>query len=143
MFQSKTSVALLSVASNSFLTLGKIVIGLSIGSIAVVAEGIHSSVDLLASVIALMAVRQSAKPPDEKYPFGRGKIENVSGTVEAVLIFLAAGMIIWEAVNKLLHPAELPQVDLGVVIMAVSIGMNVLVSRLSVQGGAGNRFSGA
>ncbi|MHB1005907.1 MAG: cation diffusion facilitator family transporter [Chloroflexota bacterium] len=130
MFQSKTSVAMLSVASNTLLTLGKLGVGLTIGSIAVVAEAIHSSVDLLASVIALTAVRQSAKPPDEKYPFGRGKIENVSGTVEAVLIFLAAGMIIWEAANKLSHSSEIPQVDLGLVIMAISVGMNVLVSQL-------------
>lgn len=129
MFSSKQGVAALSVASNTFLTLAKLMVGLLIGSVSVVAEAIHSGVDLLASVIALFAVSRSARPPDDDYPFGRGKIENVSGTVEALLIFLAAGMIIAEAVGKLLRGPELPEVDLGLAVMAVSVGVNVVVSR--------------
>lgn len=129
MFTSKKGVAALSVASNTLLTLAKLVVGLTIGSVSVVAEAIHSGVDLLAAVIALFAVSRSARPPDDEYPFGRGKIENVSGTVEALLIFLAAGLIVSEAVNKLLHPPELPQVDLGLVVMALSVVVNLFVSR--------------
>lgn len=129
MFSTKTGVAALSVASNAVLTLGKLTIGLYIGSVSVVAEGIHSSVDLLASLIAYFSVRVSSRPPDEKYPYGRGKIENISGTVEAVLIFLAAGMIIYEAISKIIHGTEPPEVDLGLVIMGFSIVANVLVSR--------------
>lgn len=130
MFHTKTRVAALSVASNATLTLGKLIVGLSIGSVSVVAEAIHSGVDLLASVIAYVAVRTSARPPDDSYPYGRGKVENVSGTVEAILIFLAAGMIIYEAIGKLMHGMEVPRVDLGLAIMAVSVGANILVSRL-------------
>lgn len=129
-FLSKTGVAALSIASNATLTLGKLFVGLSIGSVSVVAEAIHSGVDLLASVIAYFAVRTSARPPDDQYPYGRGKIENVSGTIEAALIFLAAGMIVYEAVGKLLYGMEMPQVDLGLGVMAVSVGANILVSRL-------------
>jgi cation diffusion facilitator family transporter len=129
-FESKTSVAALSVASNATLTITKLIVGLYIGSVSVVAEAIHSGVDLLASVIAFVAVRTSGRPPDENYPYGRGKIENVSGTVEAVLIFLAAGMIIYEAVSKLAHGNELPSVDAGLAIMAVSVVANTVVSRL-------------
>ncbi len=130
MFRTKAGVAALSVASNATLTLGKLIVGLSIGSVSVVAEAIHSGVDLLASVIAYVAVRTSARPPDDSYPYGRGKVENVSGTVEAILIFLAAGMIIYEAIGKLMHGMEMPRVDLGLAIMAVSVGANILVSRL-------------
>ncbi len=133
MFRSKTGVAGLSVASNTTLTLGKLAVGLSIGSVSVVAEGIHSGMDLLASVIAFFAVRTSARPPDEKYPYGRGKVENISGTVEAVLIFLAAGMIIYEAVGKLLFGMEMPQVDLGLIMMAVSVVANTVVSRMLLK----------
>jgi len=129
MFHSKTSVAALSVASNLSLTLLKLGIGLAIGSVSVVAEAIHSGVDLLAAVIAFFAVRTSARPPDENYPYGRGKIENVSGTVEALLIFLAAGLIVSEAIGKLVHGTELPDVDLGLAAMAVSVIANFLVSR--------------
>ena len=86
MFHTKTSVAALSMASNTGLTLSKLAIGLAIGSVSVVAEAIPSGVDLLVAVIAFFAVRSSSRPPDDQYPYGRGKIENISGTVEAVLI---------------------------------------------------------
>ncbi len=130
MFESKTGVAALSVASNTTLTLAKLAVGLSIGSVSVLAEAIHSSVDLLASIIAYVAVRISARPPDEQYPYGRGKVENVSGTVEAILIFLAAGMIIYEAWSRLIHGTALPNVDIGLAVMALSVGANFVVSRL-------------
>ena len=126
---SKTRVAALSVASNTILTLLKLAVGLAIGSVSVVAEAVHSGVDLLAALIAFFAVRSSAKPPDEQHPYGHGKVENVSGTVEAVLIFLAAGLIVYEAVQKIQRGAEAPQVDLGLGVMAVSVVLNVVVSR--------------
>jgi cation diffusion facilitator family transporter len=129
MFQSKQGVAALSVVSNTLLTLSKLTIGLMIGSVSVVAEAIHSGVDLLASLIALFAVSRSGRPPDDDYAFGRGKIENVSGTVEALLIFVAAGVIVVEAVSKLQREPELPRVDLGLAIMAVSVVVNIFVSR--------------
>jgi cation diffusion facilitator family transporter len=125
----KTGVAVLSVASNSCLVLLKLTIGLFIGSVSVLSEAIHSGMDLLASMIALFAVRTSSKPADEGHPFGHGKIENVSGAVEALLIFVAAGWIIYEAVNKLLHPSHIESVGWGVLIMAFSAGVNILVSR--------------
>jgi len=129
MLQSKTAVAALSVGSNTVLTLLKLVVGLYIGSVSVVAEAIHSGVDLLASLIAFFAVRSSAKPPDESHPYGHGKFENVSGTVEALLIFLAAGLIVSEAANKILRGPELPSVDAGLAAMGVSVIANAFVSR--------------
>lgn len=129
MFSSKTGVAALSVASNTTLTILKLIIGISIGSVSVIAEAIHSGIDLLAAIIAFFAVHTSAKPPDEKYQYGRGKIENISGTVEAALIFLAAGLIIYEAVARLINGGELPRVDLGLGVMGISVVVNILVSK--------------
>jgi cation diffusion facilitator family transporter len=129
MFQSKTGVAALSVASNLALTLLKLVIGLVTGSVSVIAEAIHSSVDLLAACIAFFAVRTSGKSPDEEHPYGHGKVENVSGTVEGILIFLAAGLIIYEAATKLVKGAAAPSVDLGLVAMGVAVVANFIVSR--------------
>ena len=125
----KTGVATLSVVSNSCLVVMKLIIGLLIGSVSVLSEAIHSGVDLLASLIALFAVRTSSKPADEGHPFGHGKIENVSGAIEALLIFVAAGWIIYEAIGKLLHPQEIESVGWGVLVMAFSAGVNLLVSR--------------
>lgn len=124
----KASVALLSIASNTTLTLLKIVVGVAIGSVSVLSEAIHSSVDLLAALIAFIAVRTSGKPADEDHPFGHGKMENISGTVEALLIFLAAGWIIFEAVKKLQNPEPLEGVDWGVGVMLASAAVNIIVS---------------
>jgi cation diffusion facilitator family transporter len=126
----KASVATLSVVSNATLVLLKLIVGIAIGSIAVVSEAIHSGVDLLASIIALFAVRLSAKPADEEHPFGHGKVENLSGTIEAVLIFLAAGWIIFEAIRKIIHPQELSMTHLGIGVMFVSAAANLFVSQM-------------
>ncbi len=124
----KTRAAWLSVASNIILTIGKLVVGLMIGSVSVISEAIHSTNDLLASFIALLAVKTSDKPPDKEHPYGHGKIENISGTIEAVLIFVAAGFIISEAVEKLRHGGEVMEPGWGIFIMGISALLNIMVS---------------
>ena len=125
----KSNVALLSVISNTSLVILKLVAGTMIGSVSVISEAIHSGVDLLAAIIALFAVRKSGKPADEDHPFGHGKVENISGTVEALLIFLAAGWIIFEAVKKLRNPEPLGDAWLGIVVMLISVMANIIVSK--------------
>lgn len=125
----KTAVAWLSVGSNTTLVIGKLIIGLAIGSVSIISEAIHSGVDLLAAIIALVAVRTAGKPADEKHPFGHGKIENISGTVEALLIFLAAGWIIFEAIKRLLNPEHgIEHASWGVAVMFISAVANIIVS---------------
>lgn len=129
----KTQVASLSVASNFFLTVAKVATGLITGSVSILSEGIHSGIDLVAAFIALFAVRESGKPADSRHAFGHGKIENVSGTIEAVLIFVAAIMIIVEAIEKILKIMDgvegpVGDLGLGLVIMGVSATMNLIVS---------------
>ena len=131
----KSRVAWLSVVSNATLVLGKLVIGLAIGSVSVISEAIHSAVDLVAAAIALAAVKAAGKPADQEHPFGHGKIENVSGTIEAVLIFVAGTWIIYEAVHKLLARQPVEGVGLGVVIMLVSVCANYYVSQRLFQVG--------
>lgn len=108
----------------------KLIIGLIVGSVSVISEAIHSGVDLIAAIIALYAVRTSSKPADAEHPFGHGKIENISGTVEALLIFMAAGWIIYESVNKFMHPKPMEMALLGVGVMFISAITNVFVSRM-------------
>lgn len=126
----KSQVALISVISNALLVLSKLGIGFLIGSVAVISEAIHSGVDLLASVIALYSVRTSSKPADRGHPFGHGKVENISGTIEAALIFLAAGWIIFEAVQKFVHPEPMEAPMLGFGVMLLSTLTNTIVSRM-------------
>lgn len=125
----KTRTARLSVISNSLLIIMKLAVGLLTRSVSIISEAIHSSMDLIAAVIAFSAVRISGTPADERHPYGHGKIENVSGVIEAVLIFVAAGWIMYEAVKKLLHPEEPGVLGLGILVMAVSALINTFVSR--------------
>ena len=99
----RSKAAWISVFSNLFLMTSKFIVGVMIASISIISEAIHSANDLLASFIALFAVKTSSKPPDKEHPYGHGKIENISGTIEALLIFLAAALIIKEAVGKILQ----------------------------------------
>jgi cation diffusion facilitator family transporter len=124
----KVSVARLSIMSNTSLIVMKVVVGVLIGSVSIISEAIHSGVDLIAAIIAFLSVSTSGKPADKEHPFGHGKIENISGTVEAALIFLAAGWIIYEAVQRLMHPRPLEAASWGVGVMLVSCIINILVS---------------
>jgi len=133
----KIAVAKLSVLSNSVLVAAKLVIGVLIGSVSVISEAIHSGVDLLAALIAFFAIKTSDAPADEKHSFGHGKFENLSGTIEAFLIFVAAAWILYEAINRLIKQAPLEQVGWGVIVMLVSSVVNIIVSEMLFR--VGNR----
>lgn len=115
--------------SNSLLVVFKLIVGLLIGSVAIISEAIHSAMDLLASFIALFSVKKSYLPADEGHPFGHGKFESISGFVEAALIFIAAFWIIFEAVKKITSNQQIEAPAWGVAVMLFSAAMNYIVSR--------------
>ncbi len=121
--------AAVSVASNSMLIFLKVTVGFVTGSVSVLAEAIHSAIDLLAAVIAFFGLRAAGKPADREHPFGHGKWENVSGSIEAVLIFGAAVWIIYEAIGRIVHGGEVELLGWGMAVMAVSVISNIFVSR--------------
>jgi len=126
--RSKRRAAALSVGSNTTLVLGKLFVGILTGSVAVISEAIHSAMDLIAAIIALVAVSLSDRPPDRDHSYGHGKIESLSGAVEALLIFGAVVFIGYEAIDKLLHGGEVQKIYLGAVVMGVSAVVNTFVS---------------
>lgn len=121
--------AWLSVMASSTLVIGKFIVGLWINSVSVISEAIHSSIDLLAAIIALYAVSKSQEPADEDHPFGHGKFENISGTVEALLIFVAAIWIMFEASKKLIHQEALSSTTPGIAILLFSTVINLIVAK--------------
>ena len=124
----KVKVARLSIISNTFLIILKIITGVLSHSVSIISEAIHSFMDLLASVIAFFSVRISDTPADETHPYGHGKFENISGVVEALLIFVAAFWIIFEAVKKIMHPVEVEKIGYGFAVMLISAIVNIFVS---------------
>lgn len=125
---SNKKAALVSVISNSLLILLKLIISFFTGSISILSEALHSLSDLFASVITFFSVRYSENPPDEKHPYGHGRIENVTASVEAILIIIAAIYIFYEAFIRFLHPAEIQLPFLGIIIMSFSFLANLFVS---------------
>jgi cation diffusion facilitator family transporter len=130
--QLKQNTARLSVLSNTSLVLMKFIVGFAIGSVSIISEAIHSSMDLIAAVIAFFSVRKSAEPPDADHSFGHGKFEDMSGFIEALLIFVAALLIIYEAVLKLLGLTTIElqpgMLIFGIAVMGISALANWYVS---------------
>jgi len=124
----KQNGALISIISNTSLVIFKITSGLVMGSVSVLSEAIHSGIDLIASLVAYFSIRKSIEPADSEHPYGHGKFENISGFFEAILIFVAAGMILIEAFKKLLHPASVEKLDWGIAVMLISTVINAIVS---------------
>jgi cation diffusion facilitator family transporter len=125
----RAKVAFLSIISNTLLICFKVLAGILSGSVSIISEAIHSGMDLIASFVAFFSVRHSAKPADKNHPYGHGKIENISGIVEGLLIFVAAAMIIIEAIKKIFEPVEIEQAVVAIAVMIVSALINLAVSR--------------
>lgn len=131
----KTKAIRISILSNAVLTLLKLGVGLAIGSMGVIAEGVHSGLDLVASLVTFFSVREAVKPADEIHRYGHGKFENLAALVEAGLILAAAASLIFASVEKLRTGVVVTAVGWGVVVMAMSMFVNWFVSeRLLVAG---------
>lgn len=124
----KQNAALLSVVSNSVLITIKLLAGILMHSVGVISEAIHSSIDLIASLIAFFSIRIAVKPADEDHPFGHSKYENVSGFVEAILIFFAAILIIYEAVRRIITGTYVENLGVGIIVMIFASFINGVVS---------------
>lgn len=124
----KQNGAFLSIASNSILVIFKISAGISMNSISVISEGIHSSIDLIASLIAFFSIKKASKSEDKDHPFGHGKYENVSGFVEALLILFAGIIIVYESLNKLFSGSSIENIHSGLLIMFISTVINLIIS---------------
>lgn len=129
MINQKVKAARLSIVSNMVLIVLKLTVGIIMQSVSVISEAVHSSIDLLAAIVSYFSVRESGKPADIKHRYGHGKIENVSGTIEALLIFAAGIYIIVEAVQKLYSKhIEMKALGIGAAVMALSAVVNWFVS---------------
>ena len=118
-----------SVISNSGLVVLKLLVGVMSGAVSIIAEAIHSGIDLLAAILARYSVVKSAEPADEKHHFGHGKVESVSALIEGLLIFFAAYLIIHEAYSKIVHGIKIDIIGAGIGVMFISTVANILISR--------------
>ena len=107
----------------------KVVVSWLTGSISILAQASDSLLDLFAGILTFSAVRIAAKPPDAKHPYGHGKVEDVSGVVQGILIFIAAGLIIYAAIARIMRGTSIQLAGAGIAVMVVSIVASVFLSR--------------
>ena len=129
MFSTERGAANLLIGVVISLILLKVITGWISGSISVFAQAADSFLDLFAGVVTFFAVRIATRPADEEHPFGHGKVEDMAGMVQGVLLFIAAGLIIYSSVGRIINKTPIELAEAGMVAMAVSMVASVLLSR--------------
>jgi cation diffusion facilitator family transporter len=124
----KTAAAGVSVASNSLLILLKVIAGTVTGSVAILTDAIQSSIDLIASVVALLSVRKADEPADESHRYGHEKIENLGSAIEGILVLVGAGVIAFAAIRRLIRGGHVELVGIGIAVAGVSAVLNLVVA---------------
>jgi cation diffusion facilitator family transporter len=108
----------------------KVVVGLLTHSISILAQAADSLLDLFAGVITFSAIRFAAKPADAEHQYGHGKAEDIAGVGQAILIFIAGGLIIYSAIDRIITKHDIvEQPEAGIAVMAVSIVVSIFLSR--------------
>jgi cation diffusion facilitator family transporter len=131
----KEKIAKISILANMILAATKIIAGLISNSTAILAEGIHSLMDIFSSFIGYIGIKISKKPEDKKHPYGHYKFEVLAGLL-ITLVLLGTGIeIIHEAYQKFLNPTlvKIPLFAFGV--MAFSMLVNEIMTRLKIYFG--------
>jgi len=129
----------LSIAASVLVVAMKYAAYLLTDSVGLLSDAIESIVNVVAAVIALMALKAAAKPADTIHHFGRGKAEYLSSGIEGFMIFGAATAILVTSVPRLWAPRELEQLGIGLVITIAATLINVTVGLILVRAGRRHR----
>jgi cation diffusion facilitator family transporter len=139
----KEQVAKTSAIAGGTLALLKLAIGILSGSLALISEGIHSSLDFAVTLATWFSVKTADVPADHEHHYGHGKIENLSAFAQAMLLLVTAFWIVIEAYHHL--TGELPKLDLGggwwAAVAVVSVSLCVDFSRSRALGKAAKKFN--
>lgn len=108
-------------------------------SVAILTDALESIVNVVAGFVSLYSLYVAARPRDAKHPYGHGKAEFLSAGVEGTLILLAGIFIIVEAINQLIHPSELQQLDTGIILVGACGLINFIAGKIAVNTGNKNQ----
>jgi cation diffusion facilitator family transporter len=126
----KTSVAAISIFVSGGMAAAKFVVGIAIGSLALISEALHSSIDLVATIITWAVVRVSDKPADDEHHYGHGKLESISALGVTALLYVLAGGILVEAWSRLREGTAPPSISaVPFVVLVIDIGVNLWRAR--------------
>jgi cation diffusion facilitator family transporter len=126
----KSRVAVISIFASAFMALAKFVVGIAIGSLALVSEALHSSVDVIATVVTWLVVRVSDRPADKEHNYGHGKIESLSALGVIAMLYVLAGGILVESWSRLHEGAPPPKLSaIPFIVLLVDIAVNLWRAR--------------
>jgi len=131
----KEKIAIISILANMILAGGKIVIGIFSNSIAVLAGGIDSFVDIFSSIISYIGIKISSKPPDKEHPYGHYKFEVLGGVIITIIILATGIGITYKAYQNFLKPENIKVSYLVFGVMVFSAVVNELMARLKIYYG--------
>src|SRR3978361_2222020 len=121
----KSRVAAISIFASATMAAAKLVVGVAIGSLALISEALHSSVDMIATVVTWVVVRVSDRPADEEHHYGHGKIESISALGVIAMLYVLAGGILVEAWRHLRDGGEPPVLSaIPFIVLLVDIAVN-------------------
>src|SRR5215472_8274961 len=130
MQREKKAVALNSIGAAVAITVLKIIVGTTTGSLGILSEAAHSGLDLVAAAITYLSVRVSDKPADATHQYGHGKVESFSAFLETGLLLLTCVWIVYEAIKRLFfHSVEIEPTLWAFVVMGISIMIDYWRSR--------------
>lgn len=130
-----SSVSILGILVNFVISLSKILVGIIASSIAIISEGINNAIDSLTSIITLIGTKLSNKHPDEKHPFGYGRIEYLTSLVIAVFIIVTGVETIIEAVKLIFNPKPLAVSYISIVIIGVTAVIKFFLGLFTMKTG--------
>lgn len=121
----KSRVAAISVFASASMAVAKFVVGIAIGSLALISEALHSSVDVVATVITWMVVQVSDRPADDQHHYGHGKLESLSALGIIAMLYVLAGGILVESFSRLREGAVPPTIStIPFMVLLVDIAVN-------------------
>jgi len=131
----KEKVAVVSILANAVLAGGKVAVGVFSGSAAILAEGIHSFMDIFSSAVGYIGIRISAKAEDQKHPYGYYKFEVLAGTIITIILLATGAGIIYRAYQGFLDPEKIKISYLAFGIMILSAAVNEIMARVKIYYG--------
>ncbi|NOQ56411.1 MAG: cation diffusion facilitator family transporter [Nanohaloarchaea archaeon] len=131
----KEKIAKISVFANLILAVGKILVGIITNSSAILAEGIHSGMDVFSSGISFIGIRMSKKPKDKEHPYGHYKFEVLTGLIITLILFMTGIGIIYGSYKSFLDPTQIMITYLALGIMLFSAIVNEIMARLKIHYG--------
>ncbi len=108
------------------------------GSVAILTDAFESIVNVVAGLIGVYSLYVSAKPRDQDHPYGHGKAEFISAAIEGSLITIAGIIIIYQAINNLIHPHTIKRLDYGIILVAITGLINYFAGAVCIKTGKKN-----